>query len=106
MPGIPPEALPEVHKSNFWGTWLRATLDWCEENYVALDFVAEFWNTLSNLMIILPCVFGLYIVWRQRMELRFALAYSALMVVGIGSWLFHMTLTWHFQVRLLLWLEG
>ena len=34
---LPPQLLP-----------LSSKVDWCEENYQTLSFIAEFWNTTRN----------------------------------------------------------
>ncbi|CAG7730103.1 unnamed protein product [Allacma fusca] len=88
---MPP--LPE----QFWGP-PTSTLDWCEVNYEASPFVAEFWNTISNLGMILPPLFGIYEVLRLGLEKKFVLTHTFLIVVGLGSWAFHMTLLWPMQL--------
>jgi len=39
-------------KLGYWGK-RTATIDWCESNYEVTSFIAEFWNTISNLVMIL-----------------------------------------------------
>ncbi|XP_043215699.1 alkaline ceramidase 3-like [Amphibalanus amphitrite] len=81
----------------FWGS-PTSTLDWCEANYAVSDYIAEFWNTISNLAMILPPIYGIYEVLRQKFELRFAICFVLLLVVGLGSWAFHMTLLYEMQL--------
>jgi len=81
----------------FWGE-PTATIDWCENNYEVSFYVAEFWNTVTNLMMIVPGLCGAYFAWVDRLELRFITCYLGLIVVGIGSWCFHMTLLYKMQL--------
>jgi len=84
-------------RDNFWGT-PTSTLDWCELNYETSPIFAEFWNTLSNLGMIIPSVCGIFDVLRNRLEKKFILTYLFLILVGIGSWAFHMTLLYPMQL--------
>jgi hypothetical protein len=40
LPAVP------VDPSGFWGV-PTASINWCEQNYAVIPWVAEFWNTLS-----------------------------------------------------------
>ncbi|RWS24081.1 hypothetical protein B4U80_01135 [Leptotrombidium deliense] len=81
----------------FWGT-ITATIDWCESNYDISYFVAEFWNTLSNIAIIAPAILGAIRCWQCNIEKRIILAFVLLSFVGLGSWCFHMTLLYEMQL--------
>lgn len=35
-------------KSGYWGP-VTSTMDWCESNYVVTEYVAEFYNSISNI---------------------------------------------------------
>lgn len=47
---------------------------------------------------IIPPLKGIYEVQRQSFESRFAILYLCLLVTGIGSWMFHMTLLYEMQL--------
>ena len=77
----------------FWGR-PNSAVDWCEENYLHSHHVAEFWNFLSSVPMVVCGLFGLGCSWRFRLEPRFWLCHLGILFVGIGSCLFHGTLTW------------
>ena len=86
----------------------------CEENYVVTPYIAEFWNTVSNIFIFGPCILAFMNTTNNKhLELRHWLSYLGfdylcsfhsltlifrLLTVGVGSWLFHMTLLWEMQL--------
>ncbi|EGD76112.1 phytoceramidase [Salpingoeca rosetta] len=81
----------------FWGQ-PTSSIDWCEENYVVSHYIAEFYNTVSSLVIAL---FGLYgaMHWRSiGHEPRFMALWASIICVGIGSALFHGTLLFSMQM--------
>lgn len=76
------------------GLWAQtATIDWCESNYELSYYIAEFWNTISNLAFIMPQL-AQYIALakHKNVEPSFRRAFLSLALVGIGSFCFHMTL--------------
>jgi dihydroceramidase len=89
----------------YWGE-RTATIDWCEDNYVTTHYIAEFWNTVSNVLMILAGIYGIY--WfnknnkivsmkkesssHKKYPFEVKICFIMLMMVGIGSTLFHMTL--------------
>ncbi|KAF9611647.1 hypothetical protein IFM89_034118 [Coptis chinensis] len=77
--------------SSFWGP-VTSTIDWCETNYVYSSYIAEFFNTLSNVPCILLALIGLINSFRQRFEKRFSVLHISNMILSIGSVLFHTTL--------------
>lgn len=81
----------------YWGE-RTATIDWCEKNYVESYYVAEMWNTVSNITIILQAIWGMFEVIRHELEKKFIIGYAFIMVVGMGSWAFHMTLLYEMQL--------
>ncbi|KAI8770879.1 alkaline ceramidase 3 [Biomphalaria glabrata] len=81
----------------FWGKE-TSTLDWCEENYVVSYYVAEFWNTVSNVIMIFAPFVMVFVGYTEKHEKRFLYSFLALTVVGTGSWFFHMTLKYSMQL--------
>lgn len=97
------ESLPT---SGFWGN-LTATIDWCEANYEVTHYIAEFWNTVSNLVMILFPLYGIYWATKQKTSKKFnsfrvtnsmVACHLGLCLVGLGSWMFHMTLLYPMQL--------
>uniref|UniRef100_A0AAY4D5R5 Alkaline ceramidase n=1 Tax=Denticeps clupeoides TaxID=299321 RepID=A0AAY4D5R5_9TELE len=88
---------PPTGRPGYWGT-PTSTLDWCEDNYVVSFYVAEFWNTVSNLIMILPPIYGAIKTFKDGLETRYVFAFLGLAAVGIGSWCFHMTLLYEMQL--------
>lgn len=83
----------------FWGE-PTSSVDWCEANYYVSPYVAEWWNTLSSLaMVLVGCVGALRaraLVGRVR---GFGIAaFVLLAVVGLGSIAFHGTLRFELQM--------
>lgn len=82
------------------GLWPQtATIDWCESNYELSYYIAEFWNTLSNLAFIVPPL-SQYIALAKfkNIEPAYRLAFLSLALVGVGSFCFHMTLVRFMQM--------
>lgn len=82
----------------FWGP-TDSNVDWCEPNYKHSYYVAEWWNTVSNLPLFAMTAFG----WRQARrhasgETRFWAAFCFLALVGVGSTLFHASLRYWAQL--------
>ncbi|KAK7125550.1 hypothetical protein R3I93_021045 [Phoxinus phoxinus] len=88
---------PAADRPGYWGT-PTSTLDWCEENYVVSYYIAEFWNTVSNLIMILPPIYGAIQTCKDGLEVRYVWSFLGLAAVGIGSWSFHMTLQYEMQL--------
>lgn len=87
----------DPRNDGFWGD-TTATLDWCETNYEVSWYIAEFWNTITNLSMILPPLWGIYRGMERGLEKRFLVGFSALLLVGVGSTMFHMTLQYKMQL--------
>ncbi|CAK4639330.1 unnamed protein product [Aphanomyces euteiches] len=78
-------------RQGYWGP-VTSTIDWCEPNYVASFYIAEFWNAWSNIFFVLAGFYGLYRSIALGFEWRFHLIYINIVVIGIGSAMFHGTL--------------
>ena len=75
-----------------------STIDWCERNYEVTYWIAEFWNTISNLSFILCGILGIVQAIRYRYEPRFVLIAIGITLVGFGSSAFHGTLLFEYQM--------
>lgn len=85
----------EPGKVGFWGP-VTSTLDWCEINYERNAYIAEYWNTISNVFMFVPTLIG--VLFLRGVEPRFVGCYLSLALVGFGSWAFHMTLLYSMQL--------
>ncbi|KAL0482160.1 dihydroceramidase [Acrasis kona] len=94
----------ELNRDGFWQ--VTSTIDWCEPNYTHSSYIAETWNTFSNLVYIALSIYFMYQSTRlyqsdpqlkTRTMMRTFVSASAIIIVGIGSFLFHMTLLKEYQ---------
>ena len=76
----------------WWGP-VTSSIDWCEHNYVVSPYIAEFFNTMSNVGMVLLGLLTMYLHLRDGSELRYVLAGFTLFFIGVGSTAFHGTLT-------------
>lgn len=83
--------------NGYWGP-TTSTLDWCERNYEMSFYVAELWNTISNVAIFLPPIIGIFQIYKLDLERKYMLAFFVVSIVGFGSWAFHMTLLYPMQL--------
>lgn len=88
---------PSVPEEGYWGP-PTSTIDWCEENYVVSHYFAEIVNTITNGFFIALAIYALYNVLRNRHEKRFLFVSLGFLTVGVGSWLFHMSLLYEYQL--------
>ncbi|CAF1217334.1 unnamed protein product [Rotaria magnacalcarata] len=70
-------------------------VDWCEPNYVVSEYIAEFWNTVSNIFFFLVPPFSiiLFSSYSRRIANGITVLWLLLIVIGIGSIYFHATLS-------------
>lgn len=83
--------------SGYWGK-PTALLEWCEDNYEVTYYIAEFWNSFSSFMFIIPAFVGILFAIQDKLEVRFICSYSGMILVGIASFVFHMTLKFETQI--------
>ncbi|XP_039157044.1 alkaline ceramidase isoform X4 [Eucalyptus grandis] len=76
--------------SSFWGP--VTSIDWCEKNYVHSSYLAELFNTVSNIPGILLALIGLVNSLSRHFEKRFSVLHISNIILAIGSMLYHATL--------------
>lgn len=80
-----------------WGTH-TASIDWCELNYFHSPYLAEFFNTITNLPTISWGLYGAASCLANGLPKRYAITYLGLTLIGIGSFGFHASLKWEWQL--------
>ena len=80
----------------------NSTVDWCEKNFAMYDNIAEFWNTITGLAIVFSTVLFQYnnstIISTFSSKHYFSNVHKSLLVVGVGTMLFHSTLLYVYQL--------
>merc|ERR1711971_167108 len=77
---------------------VTALNDWCEENYVWTPYIAEFWNTLSNVIYLLVGAwtikeFSPNVRSGGEIYQRLQICVLALCCIGVGSMAYHGAVT-------------
>ena len=80
--------------AGYWGL-PTSTIDWCEQNYAVTPYVAEFFNTVSSLAMLVAGVLG---AGRRSTDGWVRVAFGFLVLVGLGSIAFHGTLRRELQM--------
>jgi dihydroceramidase len=73
-------------------------LQWCEEDYYASYYCAEIVNTLTNILFVYLSYKGVKSCWKHGHDTVFAVAYFGYFLVGFGSFMFHATLKYPWQL--------
>ena len=73
---------------------LPAPINYCEPDYSISPYVAEFFNTATNLSFILAAVYAFAQCRRFHLPFRFTLLATAVLLTGLFSAVYHATLTW------------
>ena len=82
----------------YWGE-PDSIMDFCEPNYAVSFFFAEFCNSLSSVPMFMWGLLGLVLTHMYATkEFRYKLCFMALMFVGVGSFLFHASLRYKYQL--------
>jgi hypothetical protein len=83
---------------------MKSTVDWCELNYSVSEYIAEYWNTVTGIFLIISGLvfYNLNNKWIQSnnayIQNRFLNIRNLLILVGVGTMLFHGTLLYPFQL--------
>ncbi|RWS25871.1 alkaline ceramidase 3-like isoform X2 [Leptotrombidium deliense] len=81
----------------YWGR-TTSTIDWCEKNYDTTFYIAEFWNTISSMSMVIPAAFSLFHSLKKQEDNRISISFALLILVGIGTSMFHITLKYEMQL--------
>eukprot|EP00750_Incisomonas_marina_P022030 INCI4827.2.p1 GENE.INCI4827.2~~INCI4827.2.p1 ORF type:complete len:291 (-),score=14.41 INCI4827.2:374-1246(-) len=79
-----------LHNSapGFWGA-VESSIDWCERNYAVSFYIAEYYNTISNVVLLGLGLWGVALCRKQHFENRFVAVYFGVAAIGLGSAMFH-----------------
>ncbi|TVY31659.1 Alkaline ceramidase [Lachnellula subtilissima] len=75
----------------FWGE-VKSQANFCEEDYIITTYIAEFINTLSNLVYVYYAYHGIKSNANHKDAILRNLPYLGIATVGIGSGIFHASL--------------
>jgi hypothetical protein len=79
----------------------KSSIQWCEEKYVMSNYIAEFWNSISGIALILSSFLYYYNnkTWiKNNNEICFKRIRNLLCLIGCGTILFHGSLLYVFQL--------
>ncbi|KAF0686221.1 Aste57867_21926 [Aphanomyces stellatus] len=85
-----------ANMSGFWGP-VTSNMDWCEDNYAWSYYIAEWWNTWSNVPWIVVAIYAMHKSKKAFLETyqpaSIRRAYWVPLIVFSGSFAFHSSLT-------------
>jgi len=84
-------------KQGFW-TPQTSTINWCEEDYYATIYSAEIVNTLTNLLFMYLGIKGVRNCLKYGHDTVFLVSFLGYLAVGTGSFMFHSTLKYPWQL--------
>ncbi|ORY73446.1 ceramidase [Leucosporidium creatinivorum] len=87
----------DAGRTGYWGP-STSSIDWCEANYEHTQYIAECFNTVSNVAFVALACYGIFRAIEQKLPRRFAAGHAAVALIGVGSALFHMTLQYSWQL--------
>ena len=76
--------------------YLTSEIDWCENNFIFCDYIAEFWNTITSFFFIFYGLYGIYKIPIKKKEIY--IFYLNNIFIGVTSVLFHGTLSIEGQI--------
>lgn len=74
-----------------------SSIDWCEENYASSPFIAEYWNTVSGLALVLSAWVSFRRARSVACEAHMRRACGITAAIGLGTMAFHGSLLYVFQ---------
>ena len=86
-----------MSESPFWGA-ATARLDFGEPNYLSSPYVAELYNTVSNLGFVALGLFGCARAAAHGLPFAVRVAHALMAVTGVASALFHATVRWEYHL--------
>ncbi|KAL1960951.1 hypothetical protein VTO42DRAFT_4839 [Malbranchea cinnamomea] len=86
-------------KVPFWGEQ-TSKMNFCEEDYHVSSYIGEFINTLTSFSYVYLGGYALYRQWKigNQAEISHSLSYISLIIVGIGSAMYHASLKYALQL--------
>ena len=90
-------SLLQRNLSHRWLAYESSPIDWCEDNYRVNPYVAEFVNTISNMLLV---IFPLFVIrsniwssYLQYVSVGPHITLYLMSLTGLGSLYFHCTLS-------------